>query len=314
MSSIVWTLRKVRTPKSELIHHAHRRLKVSLHVDAACRHCTGTPLHELSEDDWCQTQAVNLTSAFLFSKYAIQQMLKQSKQTRTQSIINMCSVQGLASEPGVCAYATSKGGLLALTRQMSVEYAPYGINVNSISPGTILTPLVKKNYEEFNVDLTEIESRYPLKRLGEPNEVAELVWFFIVTTMYIIWGIIRLSNLGSPLLEIGDRHFLKNGDPHFLKNDDLHFLENGDRHFLENGDRHFFKSGDNHFSKVTIAISFHQSKALSDLHCLQRPADLVHYEWLAEFFAWNSTFRGSQSGYNQPTEEQNTSKPTRKLM
>ena len=131
------------------------------------------PLHLLDKETWDKTLAVNLTGYFLFSKYCISQMLKQAGNS---AIINISSVQGLASERGVSAYAASKGAINSLTRQMALEYAPK-IRVNSICPGTIATPLVVKNYKEFNVDLKDIERKYPMNRLGKGEEVAKLVKF-----------------------------------------------------------------------------------------------------------------------------------------
>ena len=88
----------------------------------------------------------------------------------------MASVQGLQSEKGVGAYCASKGAILALTRNMAIEYAPL-IRVNSVSPGTVLTPFVRKNYQEFGVALDDVAKKYPTSRIGDPAEIANAVYF-----------------------------------------------------------------------------------------------------------------------------------------
>jgi NAD(P)-dependent dehydrogenase (short-subunit alcohol dehydrogenase family) len=85
----------------------------------------------------------------------------------------MCAqVQGLASQPGIPGYAAAKGGVLSLTRQLAVEYAPRGIRVNAISPGTINTPLVANVIRLRGSSLAAAGAQYPLNRVGEPHEVA----------------------------------------------------------------------------------------------------------------------------------------------
>ena len=88
------------------------------------------PCHEHPLDAWERAIAVNLTSYFLFSKHLLPHMLRK----RSGAVVNVASVQGLASQPGIPGYAAAKGGVLALTRQLAVEYAASGVRVNAISP------------------------------------------------------------------------------------------------------------------------------------------------------------------------------------
>ncbi len=92
------------------------------------------------------------------------------------SIINVASIHGLAAIKGVSSYAAAKGGIHSLTRNLAIEYAPL-IRVNSISPGTFLTELVKECYESLEIPLEEIGAKYPMKKIGNPQEIAELVFF-----------------------------------------------------------------------------------------------------------------------------------------
>lgn len=148
-------------------------------LDALCNNVgvqadDGTPAHELPLDVWHRVIAVNLTSYFACAKYALTHWVESE---RRGAIVNMASVQGLQSQPGIPAYASSKGAILSLTRQLAVQYAAQGIRVNSICPGTINTPLVRNILESRGWPLEEAAKPYPMARIGEPSEVAEAVMF-----------------------------------------------------------------------------------------------------------------------------------------
>ena len=98
------------------------------------------PCHQMSLEQWDRTIAVNLTSYFLFSRACIRQMLDHK---RGGVIVNIASVQGSQSQPGIPSYAASKGGILSLTRQLAVEYGRSNIRVNAVSPGTTATLIVQ---------------------------------------------------------------------------------------------------------------------------------------------------------------------------
>lgn len=122
-------------------------------------------LHEISEDDWDKVIDVNLKSVFLCSKAVLPQMLKQGK----GKIVNTASIAGLVGFNQIGPYCASKGGMIALTREMALEYAKNKINVNCIAPGVIKTnmtisqdPAVEQGYMA--------DTPYP--RLGEPEDIA----------------------------------------------------------------------------------------------------------------------------------------------
>ena len=131
------------------------------------------PCHEHSLEDWMRAINVNLTSYFLFSKYCLPHMLSQGDGT----IVNLASVQGIQSQPGIPGYAATKGGVLSLTRQLAVEYAARGIRVNAVSPGTINTPLVARVLANRGTSHQEAGAVYPMKRIGQPTEVADTILF-----------------------------------------------------------------------------------------------------------------------------------------
>jgi NAD(P)-dependent dehydrogenase (short-subunit alcohol dehydrogenase family) len=133
----------------------------------------GKSCHELDSVIWERVMAVNVGSYFHCSKFAIRSMLKAGR----GAIVNMSSVQGLASQAGIPAYAASKGAVLSFTRQLAVDYAKHGIRVNAVCPGTIATPLVRGLIEGRGWDLSVAGKPYPMGRVGTPAEVAEVVLF-----------------------------------------------------------------------------------------------------------------------------------------
>jgi NAD(P)-dependent dehydrogenase (short-subunit alcohol dehydrogenase family) len=146
------------------------------------------PVDEMPEEVWDRIIGVNLKGAFLMSKYAIPRI----RGTGPGCIVNMASVQGLQSMPRVPAYAASKGGLLSLTRNMALEYAPEGIRVVAICPGTIDSELVRTAARAEGGDLDATLRRFgafhPLGRLGRPEDVAEAVLFLASDRASFITG------------------------------------------------------------------------------------------------------------------------------
>ena len=135
------------------------------------------PAHELPEEAWDRIIGVNLKSYFLMAKYCVPAMQRGGGGV----IVNTASVQGLQSAPGVSAYAASKGGILSLTRQLALEYARDGIRVLAINPGSIDTPMVDEVVDKMGLDkevlLAEIPKAHPLGRIGQPEDIAEVVLF-----------------------------------------------------------------------------------------------------------------------------------------
>jgi NAD(P)-dependent dehydrogenase (short-subunit alcohol dehydrogenase family) len=130
-----------------------------------------SPAHLLSLADWNRVLAVNLTSMFLCAKHVLPEMMAAKR----GSIVNITSIQGLFGFPGYPHYAASKGGIIAMTRQLAREYAPYGIRVNSIAPGTVETPMNVKVLERVPnpVELRRAwERMHPLGRIGQPIDIA----------------------------------------------------------------------------------------------------------------------------------------------
>jgi len=128
--------------------------------------CQIKPINELSEQDWDSMYSINLKGVFLCCQIIIEIMKRQS----LGKIINIASLAGEVGGVIVGAnYAATKGGVICLTKSFAKYGAPYNINVNAISPGFINTPMTKNfNYNPESV---------PLKRIGTPEEIADVVLF-----------------------------------------------------------------------------------------------------------------------------------------
>ena len=149
-------------------------------VNAAAIHPFGTVV-DTDPDDWNQCMMVNVGGAFLLAHFGIPEMRKRGG----GSIVNISSVQGRACQKGVAAYATTKGALHSLTRALALDHAGDRIRVNSISPGSVRTPMLARSAAHFGGDLPEetvferFGAAHPLKRIGAPEEVAELAAFLL---------------------------------------------------------------------------------------------------------------------------------------
>ncbi len=128
---------------------------------------------EYTEEDFDRVVAIDLKGVWLCMKYEIPHMLKQSGGT----IVNTASVAGLVGFQGISAYVASKHGVNGLTKTAALEYAKAGIRVNSVCPGVIDTPMVKRAFEKSPEMAEGAASVEPVGRLGQPEEIAEaVVW------------------------------------------------------------------------------------------------------------------------------------------
>jgi NAD(P)-dependent dehydrogenase (short-subunit alcohol dehydrogenase family) len=126
--------------------------------------------HELSLEDWNKTISVNLSGVFLCAKYALKEMVKQG----SGSIVNCASILGHVGQAATASYTAAKGGVVNMTRALSLEYASQGIRVNAVCPGYIKTPLLDQLDE---ATMKHLITLHPLGRLGESHEVANAVVF-----------------------------------------------------------------------------------------------------------------------------------------
>jgi NAD(P)-dependent dehydrogenase (short-subunit alcohol dehydrogenase family) len=132
------------------------------------------------ESTWDATQAVNVKGAYLAAREAIPLMAGHGG----GAIVVISSIQGMATQKWVAAYAAAKAGALGLVRAMALDHAEQGIRVNAVAPGTIDTPLVRQNAADMTPHdpqeaLRSWAEMHALKRIGRPEEVASVVAFLL---------------------------------------------------------------------------------------------------------------------------------------
>ncbi len=138
------------------------------------------PILNTSIEEWDMVIASNLRSAFLGAKFAHPLLVKAGG----GAIVNVSSVHAVATSVNVAAYAASKGGLLALTRAMAIEFAPDEIRVNAVLPGAVDTPMLRSGMERGQHGGSSLEERLENLarktvngRIGKPEEIANTIFF-----------------------------------------------------------------------------------------------------------------------------------------
>jgi NAD(P)-dependent dehydrogenase (short-subunit alcohol dehydrogenase family) len=131
------------------------------------------PVDELDERAWRHALDVNLTGAFLMSKFAVPALVRAGG----GAVIHVASQMGHAGKKGRAAYGASKAGLIHLARIMALDHAAQGIRVNSLSPGAVLTSRVIARYGSVDAARAALESAYPMSRIAMPDEIAAAALF-----------------------------------------------------------------------------------------------------------------------------------------
>ena len=144
------------------------------------------PFLELSEEQWDETININLKGHFLVAQAVAREMVRAG----SGAIVNMCSTNGLVAESDCAHYNASKGGILLLTKTMALELAPYGIRVNCLAPGYIVTPLSAGVLIEDSSRSPEeyARTKIPLGRTAQPEEVASVFAFLASDDASFITG------------------------------------------------------------------------------------------------------------------------------
>lgn len=147
-----------------------------------------TPSHDLTEAMFDRVISINFKGVFFGCKHAIRAMLRNGG----GAIVNNSFVSAFANVGGNLSYASSKGGIMSMTRVLAVEYATRGIRVNAINPGVIDTGMNRRNLE-LTDDPAELEARWraitPLGRMGTGDEIAETVLFLCSPGAGFITGV-----------------------------------------------------------------------------------------------------------------------------
>lgn len=137
----------------------------------------------MSDENWDAVINTNLSSAFYVSQPVVKVMMKQ----RSGAIVNMSSVVGVSGNAGQANYSAAKAGLIGLTKTLAKELGSRGIRVNAIAPGFINTDMTK------DLDTSKFTDFIPLKRLGEPEDIAKAVKFLAVDAGYVTGQVLEVD-------------------------------------------------------------------------------------------------------------------------
>jgi NAD(P)-dependent dehydrogenase (short-subunit alcohol dehydrogenase family) len=164
------------------------------------------PTLEMTQEDWDRVVNVDLRGTFLCSRYALEPMVK----ARRGSIINIASVHTKATLGGAAPYAASKGGVAQMTASMAIEFAPYGVRINALSPGLIDT-LIWKQIQDAAEDLDGVRQHWfdniPLERVGTPREMGLVALFLASDDASYVTGANILADGGMTALLINKERY-----------------------------------------------------------------------------------------------------------
>ncbi|MBV8074619.1 MAG: 3-oxoacyl-[acyl-carrier-protein] reductase [Candidatus Eremiobacteraeota bacterium] len=146
-------------------------------------------VRKMTDDDWTQVLAVNLSGAFRMTKAVLEHMIERG----SGRIVNISSVIGETGNVGQANYAASKAGLFGFTKSLALEMAQRGITVNVVAPGFIETEMVAAIPKEA---LQKVIDRIPQRRLGKPEEIARVVRFLVDDESSYITGAVFHVNGG----------------------------------------------------------------------------------------------------------------------
>jgi dihydroanticapsin dehydrogenase len=153
------------------------------------------PLAELSVETWDRTINTNLKGAYLVSKFCLPHLVASG----SGSIVNVVSTYSIVGGPQLGAYCASKGGILALTRNIAIDYAPHHIRVNALAPGFVDTPMLRN---DINKDpnpqavLEDILARIPQGELMTAEQVARVILFLASEDSVIMTGSLVVADGG----------------------------------------------------------------------------------------------------------------------
>ncbi|PKP61707.1 NAD(P)-dependent oxidoreductase [Candidatus Atribacteria bacterium HGW-Atribacteria-1] len=137
------------------------------------------PIQEITNREWDVSFDTNIKSIYISTKNLLDSLI-----IAKGSIVNVSSVHAFATSKNISSYVATKGGILSLTRALSLELSKYNIRVNAVLPGAVNTRMLRgglkrniKKGENLNNVLKEFEKKHPLGRIGEPEEIAKAIYF-----------------------------------------------------------------------------------------------------------------------------------------
>lgn len=138
-------------------------------------------MRRMTEEDWDAVISVNLKGTFLFTRAVTGAMIKQ----KSGAIVNIASIIGLIGNVGQCNYAASKAGVIAMTKSAAKEFAAKSIRVNAVAPGFIESKMTQSLSEDIRNRMLDA---IPMKRFGDPEDVAKVVLFLVSDESSYITG------------------------------------------------------------------------------------------------------------------------------
>ena len=166
--------------------------RIDILVNNAAYQMTHESMDEISDEEWQHTFATIIHAQFCLAKAAVEHMPKGS------SIVNTSSIQSDKPSPGLLAYATTKGAIANFTSGLAQMLAERGIRVNSVAPGPIWTPLIPSTMPKEKVE--HFGENTPLKRAGQPREVAPVFVFLASEQASYVTGAVYPVTGGTPML------------------------------------------------------------------------------------------------------------------
>ena len=167
------------------------------------------PFEDTSTEIWQKIIAVDLTGPFVCSREAVKHMLNQNP--IGGCIINISSVHQIIPKPHYIPYATSKAGIEMMTKTMALELAQHNIRVNAVAPGAIATDM-NEELKEDKAELNNVLRRIPLRRIGTPEEIANMVEFlasdkasYITGSTFFVDGGMTLYPAFGPSFDLGKK-------------------------------------------------------------------------------------------------------------
>ena len=137
----------------------------------------------MEDEDWSSVIDTSVNGTYYVTKALMRNMIKNKR----GSVVNVASVSGIVGNPGQTNYSAAKGAMIAFTKSLSAEVARYGIRVNAVAPGLIVSEMTQ------DLDLKEMKKTIPLKRVGKPSEVADCVFFLADKATFVTGEVLNIS-------------------------------------------------------------------------------------------------------------------------
>lgn len=161
-----------------------RHAKISGLVNCAGINSLKKPFYELSLKEWENALDINLTGTFILSKNVAKHMIYQGN----GKIVNISCIRTKIFKKNIAEYATTKGGVVALTSSMAIDLAPYGIQVNSVAPGLTYTNILRNVFEKNEGTEADYINMIPQKKIADPTDIARVVLFLLSSESNYITG------------------------------------------------------------------------------------------------------------------------------